>query len=108
MPQQPLPLLPELFFSKLAAKERHSFRALFHDTHHRAYTRPKEIGQFRIPDFDGVLAFGESIRQIYLQAFNAPRAWTFHEAADTARFSEIFARRGMAERFSAVPWASRL
>ena len=85
---------PQLVSAILAAKERHSFRALFHDTHHRAYTRPKEIGQFRIPDFDGVLAFGESIRQIYLQAFNAPRAWTFHEAADTARFHPYLEEQG--------------
>lgn len=70
----------------LASKERYGFRVLFHDTHHRAYTRPSEISQFNIPAFDGILAFGDAIRQIYLQAFNARRAWTFHEAADTQRF----------------------
>jgi len=77
---------PDVVSAILAARERYGFRALFHDTHHRAYTSPKEIAQFKIPEFDGVLAFGDAIRQIYLQAFHAPRAWTFHEAADTARF----------------------
>jgi spore maturation protein CgeB len=77
---------PDVVSAILAARERYGFRALFHDTHHRAYTSPKEIAQFKIPEFDGVLAFGDAIRQIYLQAFHAQRAWTFHEAADTARF----------------------
>lgn len=70
----------------LDAKARHGFRALFHDTHHRAYTSPHEIAQFPIAEFDGVLAFGEAIRRIYLNGFNSRRAWTFHEAADTWRF----------------------
>ena len=77
---------PKIVSAILAAKARYGFRTLFHDTHHRAYTSPKEIAQFDIRNFDGVLAFGEAIRQIYLEAFNAQRAWTFHEAADTARF----------------------
>lgn len=77
---------PQLVAGILAARKRYGFRALFHDTHHRAYTSPKEIARCNIPDFDGVLAFGDSIRQIYLQAFQVRRAWTFHEAADTARF----------------------
>lgn len=77
---------PQVVSAILAAKARYGFRALFHDTHHRAYTSPKEISQFDIPAFDGVLAFGDAIRQIYLQAFHARRSWTFHEAADTARF----------------------
>jgi spore maturation protein CgeB len=77
---------PKIVSAILAAKARYGFRALFHDTHHRAYTSPKEIAQFDIRNFDGVLAFGEAIRQIYVEVFNAQRAWTFHEAADTARF----------------------
>lgn len=70
----------------LNAKRRYGFRALFHDTHHRSYTNPREIAQLRIGEFDGVLAFGEAVRRIYLNAFHARRAWTFHEAADTSRF----------------------
>src|SRR5438270_10429157 len=77
---------PELTDLLLGLKRRYGFRLLFHDTHHRAYTRPGEIAKFRISEFDGVLAFGEGIRQIYLDLFQASRAWTFHEAADVARF----------------------
>ena len=77
---------PKVVSAILGAKERFGFHALLHDTHHRAYTSPKEISQLNIPAFDGVLAFGDAIRQIYLQAFDARRAWTFHEAADTVRF----------------------
>ena len=77
---------PAIVNAILAVKARYGFRALFHDTHHRSYTSPHEIAKLRIPEFDGVLAFGEAIRQIYVDIFKAQRAWTFHEAADTARF----------------------
>jgi len=77
---------PELAQKILEFRKRFGFRVLFHDTHHRSYTQPEQIARFPIPEFDGVLAFGEAIRRIYLDAFGARRAWTFHEAADTARF----------------------
>jgi len=78
--------LPRNVETILSLKHKHGFRVLFHDTHHRSYTSPKEIERLRIREFDGVLAFGEAIREIYLEVFRAQRAWTFHEAADTARF----------------------
>jgi spore maturation protein CgeB len=78
----------------LSLKARHGFRALFHDTHHRAYTNPREISRFRVRAFDGVLAFGEAIRRIYVDAFEAKRAWTFHEAADTSHFFPTSEARG--------------
>jgi spore maturation protein CgeB len=65
------------------------FRALFHDTHHRAYTQPGEILRFPLQHFDGVLAFGEPIRRIYRDGFGVPRVWTFHEAADTSHFQPL-------------------
>jgi len=65
------------------------FRALFHDTHHRAYTSAGEILRFRLDLFDGVLAFGEAIRRIYTDGFGVARAWTFHEAADTSVFQPL-------------------
>ncbi len=77
---------PELVERIIELKKRLGFLAFFHDTHHRAYTQPEQIARLRIPEFDGVLAFGEAIRRIYVDAFGAKRAWTFHEAADTARF----------------------
>ena len=77
---------PELVQRILGLRQQCGFRVLFHDTHHRSYTAPQQIARFPIREFDGVLAFGEAIRRIYLEAFAARRAWTFHEAADTARF----------------------
>jgi len=80
---------PEVARKILSYKEGFGFRAFFHDTHHRAYTNPAEILRFPLDLFDGVLAFGEPIRRIYLDGFGAPRAWTFHEAADTAHFHPL-------------------
>lgn len=67
-------------------KEGGRFLLLFHDTHHRALTVPSAIQQFELDGYDGVLAFGETIREIYLQRGWAQRVWTWHEAADTAHF----------------------
>jgi spore maturation protein CgeB len=77
---------PEVVSSILSLKPKFGFRALFHDTHHRAYTNPREVLRFPLGEFDGVLAFGEAIRKIYREAFGVKRAWTFHEAADTSHF----------------------
>ena len=73
----------------LELKHKFWFRVLFHDTHHRAYTNPKEILRLPLNEFDGVLAFGDAIRRIYIDAFGVKRTWTFHEAADTAHFFPI-------------------
>ena len=77
---------PEVVANILSLKRELGFRALFHDTHHRAYTNPREVLRFPLSEFDGVLAFGEAIRKIYFEAFGVKRVWTFHEAADTAHF----------------------
>ena len=66
---------------------------LFHDTHHRAASRSEEIGELPLEGFDGVLAFGEAVRELYLKRGWARRAWTWHEAADTALFHPMTARR---------------
>jgi spore maturation protein CgeB len=63
-----------------------SFRLLFHDTHHRAASAPAEMERFDLRHYDGVLAFGEVIRRIYLDRGWCERAWTWHEAADTRVF----------------------
>jgi spore maturation protein CgeB len=77
---------PELADAILSLKSQLGFRVLFHDTHHRAYTSPREVLRFPLSQFDGVLAFGEAIRRIYCDGFGVKRVWTFHEAADTAHF----------------------
>jgi spore maturation protein CgeB len=77
---------PAVVAQILAWKPALGFRALFHDTHHRAYTNPREILRIPLQEFDGVLAFGDAIRRIYSDGFGVKKIWTFHEAADTARF----------------------
>jgi spore maturation protein CgeB len=67
-----------------AREER--FALLFHDTHHRAVSAPGQMERFDLSDYDGVLAFGEVIRRLYLQRGWARAAWTWHEAADTRVF----------------------
>jgi len=59
------------------------FTLLFHDTHHRAVTAPDELARFDLDGFDGVLAFGDTLREMYLKLGWANRAFTWHEAADT-------------------------
>ena len=77
---------PALANQILALKKVFGFRALLHDTHHRAYTNAGEILRFPLHLFDGVLAFGEAVTRIYLGGFGMPRAWTFHEGADVRHF----------------------
>ncbi|MFN7945038.1 MAG: glycosyltransferase [Blastocatellia bacterium] len=63
-----------------------SYRLLFHDTHHRSVTEPEGMAAYDLRHYDGVLAFGEVIREIYLKRGWTQRAWTWHEAADTRVF----------------------
>lgn len=65
------------------------FTLLFHDTHHRAVTAPDELERFDLDGFDGVLAFGEVLRQIYLKLGWTNRAFTWHEAADVALYRPL-------------------
>jgi len=65
------------------------FTLLFHDTHHRAVSAPHEIGRFQIDAYDGVLAFGEVLREVYLAEGWARQVFTWHEAADTALFHPV-------------------
>jgi spore maturation protein CgeB len=66
------------------------YRLLFHDTHHRAVTAPASMADYDLRSYDGVLAFGEVVREIYLQEGWAQRAWTWHEAADTRLFRPLY------------------
>jgi spore maturation protein CgeB len=84
---------PGVVNTVLGLKQKLGFRALFHDTHHRAYTNAGEILRFRLDLFDGVLAFGEAIRRIYIDGFGIARAWTFHEAADIDKFKRLQAHK---------------
>ena len=65
------------------------YRLLFHDTHHRSVTAPHEMARYDLEHYDGVLAFGEVIRELYLDRGWGRRAWTWHEAADTRVFRPL-------------------
>jgi spore maturation protein CgeB len=66
-----------------------SFRLLFHDTHHRSVTDPESMKAYDLQHYDGVLAFGEEIRSIYLRRGWTQNAWTWHEAADVRVFHPV-------------------
>jgi spore maturation protein CgeB len=65
------------------------YRLLFHDTHHRSVTAPESMAAYDLSHYDGVLAFGGVIRDLYIDRGWARRAWTWHEAADTRVFHSI-------------------
>jgi spore maturation protein CgeB len=65
------------------------YRLLFHDTHHRSLTDRQSIADYNLRHYDGVLAFGAIIRDLYLAKGWTPRAWVWHEAADTRVFHPI-------------------
>lgn len=63
-----------------------SLRVLFHDTHHRAVTAPDEIADYNLRRYDGVLAYGRVLSELYERNRWAERVWTWHEAADVRVF----------------------
>jgi spore maturation protein CgeB len=65
---------------------------LFHDTHHRSVTKPDEMSRYDLRNYDGVLAFGDVIRNIYLKRSWARNVWTWHEAADDRIFHPVISR----------------
>ena len=71
------------------AAKRAGAVALFHDTHHRPVSQPEVIARLEPAKFDGVLAFGEVLRQVYADRFGVRRAWSVHEAADVERFRPL-------------------
>lgn len=76
------------------------YTLLFHDTHHRSVTAPEEMAAYDLSGYDGVLAFGAVIRDIYRDRCWAERAWTWHEAADI----ELFAPRPATRREGDLVW----
>ena len=77
---------PELAHILLELRNQLGFRLLFHDTHHRALSSPEQIRHFGLEKFDGILAFGAALRQIYRDQLSSENVWTLHEAADTTVF----------------------
>jgi spore maturation protein CgeB len=77
-----------------------AYRLLFHDTHHRAVTHPVAVSAYGLADYDGVLAAGPGIRDLYLRNDWAQRAWTWHAAADT----RVFYPRGVEDKAGDLVW----
>jgi spore maturation protein CgeB len=66
-----------------------SYRLLFHDTHHRAITSREQMAAYDLRHYDGVLAYGGVLRDLYLREGWAQNVWTWHEAADTRLFHPL-------------------
>lgn len=62
------------------------FTLLFHDTHHRAVSEPKAMQAYDLSAYDGVLAFGETLAEVYRGWGWGARAFVWHEAADVTHF----------------------
>lgn len=65
------------------------FTLLFHDTHHRAVSAETDIAGLALDDYDGVLAFGETLAERYRAAGWGRQVHTWHEAADTRLFRPL-------------------
>jgi spore maturation protein CgeB len=70
------------------AANRHC-RLYFHDTHHRVVTDPAGMRAYDLSGYDGVLAYGQVLRDLYRRAGRVRDAWTWHEAADVRVFHPI-------------------
>lgn len=69
-----------------ARKRGGRFVLLFHDTHHRAVSEPDGIRAFDLSGYDGVLAFGETLAEVYRRWGWDGRVFVWHEAADIRLF----------------------
>ena len=69
-----------------ARKAGGRFLLLFHDTHHRAVSDPDAMRAFDLDGYDGVLAFGETLADVYRRWGWGRRVFVWHEAADTHLF----------------------
>lgn len=71
-------------------RARHGdYKLLFHDTHHRMVTQPESMAAYRLDNYDGVLAYGKVLKEMYERCGKVKRAWTWHEAADTRVFTPL-------------------
>lgn len=81
-------------------KRSGGYQLLFHDTHHRSVTAPESMAGYDLSGYDGVLAYGEALRDVYLRNGWARYAWTWHEAADT----RVFRPRPRQRRAGDIVW----
>lgn len=81
-------------------RSHNNVRVLFHDTHHRAVTAPEELARFDLSEYDGVLAYGASLKDAYGQQGWGRQVHVWHEAADT----RVFYPRSGCEPSGDVVW----
>ncbi|HVW27138.1 MAG TPA: glycosyltransferase [Polyangiaceae bacterium] len=85
----------------LGRHRRHArYRLLFHDTHHRSVTDAPSMRALDLAGYDGVLAFGEAVRERYVESGWARQVFTWHEAADP----HVFRPRPEIAREADVVW----
>lgn len=77
---------PAVVHRVATARREHDFVLFFHDTHHRLLTDAAAMRAHDLSAYDGVLAYGQVLRDLYLQQQLCRAAWTWHEAADTRVF----------------------
>lgn len=58
-------------------------------------TAPETMAAYQLEDYDGVLAYGRVLQELYESSGRVKRAWTWHEGADTRVF---FPRENVANR----------
>ena len=63
-----------------------AYRLFFHDTHHRMVTDPAAMARYELKHYDGVLAYGQVLQELYERSGRVRAAWTWHEAADVRVF----------------------
>lgn len=78
---------PELISAMGQYRRRNrDVRLLFHDTHHRALTAHDELARFDLGHYDGVLAYGASLKHTYERHGWSKQVFVWHEAADVRTF----------------------
>lgn len=69
--------------------ETAGYHLLFHDTHHRSVTQPASMAAYDLSGYDGVLAYGKAVGDVYAARQWTRRIWIWHEAADTRIFRPL-------------------
>ncbi len=67
-------------------RSRPDLRLFFHDTHHRALTATEELARFDLANYDAVLAYGASLKELYQRHGWGSQVYVWHEAADIRTF----------------------
>jgi spore maturation protein CgeB len=70
-------------------RTKNKYKLLFHDTHHRMITDRASMDAYDLSQYDGVLAYGRILADIYRETNRVRRVWTWQEAADTRVFKPI-------------------